>query len=69
MRLEQFNKPIQERMPASIIKHKQKLAMMTDKQLAHRFQSYDETELRKMAWRHGYGKMGSHYIDLSLIHI
>ena len=36
MRLEQINKPIQERMPASIIKHKQELAMMTDKELADR---------------------------------
>ena len=54
---------LDERMPASVIQHKEKLAHMSDKELADRFKDYDETELRKMAWRHGYGKMGSHYID------
>ena len=54
---------INERMPASVIQHKQKLAYMSDEELANRFKDYDETRLRKMAWSHGYGKMGSHYID------
>jgi len=54
---------LKERMPASIIKHKQKLDMMTDKELAIRFQDKDENTLRHMAWRHGYGKMSSHYWD------
>ena len=63
MRLEQINKPIQERMPASIIKHKQELAMMTDKELADRHGDKDEKTLRQMAWRHGYGNMSSHYLD------
>ena len=54
---------LKERMPASIIKHKQKLAFMTDKELADRFKDKDETTLRQMAWRHGYGKMSSHYWD------
>ena len=63
MRLEQINKPIQERMPASIIKHKQELAMMTDKELADRLGDKDEKTLRQMAWRHGYGNMSSHYLD------
>ena len=64
MRLEQINKPIKERgMPSSIIKHKQKLAMMTDKELADRFKDADEDKLRRMAWGHGYGKMSSHYWD------
>ena len=54
---------LDERMPASVIQHKQKLAYMSDEELANRFKDYDETRLRKMAWRHGYGKMGSHYID------
>ena len=63
MRLEQINKPIQERMPASIIKHKQKLAHMTDKELADRHGDKDEKTLRQMAWRHGYGNMSSHYWD------
>ena len=54
---------LKERMPASIIKHKQKLDIMTDKELAIRFQDKDENTLRHMAWRHGYGKMSSHYWD------
>jgi hypothetical protein len=54
---------LKERMPASIIKHKQKLAFMSDKELADRFKDKDETTLRQMAWRHGYGKMSSHYWD------
>ena len=52
-----------ERMPASIIKNKQRYAQMTDKELADRFKDSDETTLRQMAWRHGYGKMSSHYWD------
>ena len=50
-------------MPASIIKHKQKLAHMSDEELANRFKDFDEQRLRQMAWRHGYGKMSSHYWD------
>ena len=50
-------------MPASIIKHKQKLAMMSDEELADRFKDFDEDKLRHMAWSHGYGKMSSHYWD------
>jgi hypothetical protein len=37
--------------------------MMTDRELADRFRDTDETTLRQMAWRHGYGKMSSHYWD------
>ncbi len=51
------------RMPASIIKHKEKLAHMSDKELANRLKDFDERRLRQMAWRHGYGKMSSHYLD------
>jgi hypothetical protein len=50
-------------MPASIIKHKEKLAHMSDKELANRLKDFDERRLRQMAWRHGYGKMSSHYLD------
>jgi len=50
-------------MPASVIKHKQKLAHMSDEELADRFKDFDEQRLRQMAWRHGYGKMSSHYLD------
>ena len=49
-------------MPSSIIKHKQKLAMMTDKEFADSHHgSRDEESLRKMAWSHGYGNMSPHY--------
>ncbi len=54
---------INERMPASVIKHKEKLAHMSDEELANRFKDFDEQRLRQMAWRHGYGKMSSHYLD------
>jgi len=50
-------------MPSSVIKSKQKLANMTDKELADRFKDADEKTLRQMAWRHGYGNMSSHYLD------
>ena len=47
-------------MPSSVIKHKEKLAMMTDKELADSHHGgKDEESLRKMA----YGKMSSHYVD------
>jgi hypothetical protein len=54
---------INERMPASVIKHKEKLAHMSDEELANRLKDFDEQRLRQMAWRHGYGKMSSHYLD------
>ncbi len=54
---------VNERMPASIIKHKERLAHMTDQELADRHGDTDEERLRQMAWRHGYGKMSSHYVD------
>ena len=54
---------VNERMPASIIKHKVKLGQMSDAELADRFKDYDEKRLRQMAWRHGYGKMSPYYWD------
>ena len=36
---------------------------MTDKELADRFKDFDETRLRQMAWRHGYGKMSDYYVN------
>ena len=54
---------VAERMPASIIKHKEKLAHMSDKELADRFKDFDDTRLRQMAWRHGYGKMSDYYVN------
>lgn len=55
-------------MPASVIKHKQDLANMSDKAFAEKHGSKSEKELRDMAARHGYGfnkatKTGSdHYV-------
>jgi hypothetical protein len=55
-------------MPASVIKNKEKLSQMTDKELADKFSDKSEKELRDMAARHGYGwnkatKTGSdHYL-------
>ena len=50
-------------MPSSVIKHKQKLADMTDKELADSYLGdMSEEKLRQMAWRHGYGKMSDHYV-------
>ena len=54
---------VNERMPASVIKHKERLAHMTDQELADRHGDTGEETLRQMAWRHGYGKMSSHYVD------
>ena len=50
-------------MPTSVIKNKQKYADMSDKELASHFKGKDEETLKQMAWRHGYGKMSSHYVD------
>mgnify|MGYP006081796943 FL=1 len=50
-------------MPTSVIKNKQKYADMSDKELAGHFKGKDEKTLKQMAWRHGYGKMSSHYVD------
>jgi len=54
---------VSERMPASIIKHKEKLAYMSDKELANHFKDKDDDTLRQMAWRHGYGKMSDYYVN------
>jgi hypothetical protein len=54
---------VNERMPASVIKHKEKLAHMSDKELADRFKDKDDETLRQMAWRHGYGKMSDYYVN------
>jgi hypothetical protein len=43
------------RMPASVIKHKQKLANMTPDELKKKFAGKSEEHLRSMARRHGYG--------------
>jgi len=56
-------KKMDERMPASIIKRKQQLSYMSDKELANHFKDKDDETLKQMAWRHGYGKMSPHYVN------
>ena len=43
-------------MPASVIKHKQKLASMSPEELKKKFAGKSEEHLKSMARRHGYGK-------------
>jgi len=50
-------------MPSSVIKHKQSIAAMTDGEFASSYASKSDDTLRSMAWRHGYGKDSSHYVD------
>lgn len=50
-------------MPSSVIKHKQKLANMSDQEFAKAHGDKSEEDLKQMAWRHGYGKMSSHYVN------
>lgn len=56
--------------PTSITKHKDYLNSLTPEKLHARFKEISsrnnssiELEARKQAWRHGYGKMSSHYFD------
>jgi hypothetical protein len=50
-------------MPSSVIKYKQKLANMSDQEFAKAHGDKSEDDLKQMAWRHGYGKMSSHYVN------
>ena len=59
---------LDESMPASVIKMKQKLSMMTPEELLARFAEVSasngrsiEELARSMAWSHGYGRMSDHY--------
>jgi hypothetical protein len=54
---------LQEGMPSSVIKHKQKLAALSDKEFAQKHQDKSEDDLRAMARRHGYGSGTEHYIN------
>jgi|694.fasta_scaffold01392_6 hypothetical protein len=49
------------RMPASVIKHKQKLAGMTDAEKKAKFAGKSEAELKAMARRHGHGPDSNEY--------
>ena len=50
-------------MPKTVAQHRQDLANMSGEELRKRHGHKSEEELRKMAWRHGYGRMSSHYFD------
>jgi len=50
-------------MPSSVIKNKQRYAGMTDQEFHQAHKDKSEDDLRAMAWRHGYGKGSSHYVD------
>ena len=54
-------------MPSSVIKHKQQLAGMTDKEFTEKHGNKTEKQLRSLAWSHGYGKPGTpghdHYVN------
>lgn len=50
-------------MPSPVAKHKQKLSGMSDAELAERLKDKSDDELKKMAERHGYGKMSPHYVS------
>ena len=49
------------RMPASVIKHKQRIANMTPEEKAKKFAGKSKEELEAMARRHGYGKGSNEY--------
>lgn len=51
------------RMPSPVAKHKQKLSGISDAELAERLKDKSDDELKKMAERHGYGKMSPHYVS------
>lgn len=43
-------------MPSGVIRHKQRIEAMTDKEFAEKHSEKTDDELRSMAWRLGYGK-------------
>ena len=49
------------RMPASVIKHKQRIANMTPEEKAKKFAGKSPEQLKSMARRHGYGKDSNEY--------
>lgn len=54
---------IVEGMPSSIVKSKQRYSEMSASDFAKAHGGKSEAELKSMAWRHGYGKDSSHYVD------
>lgn len=54
---------LEEGMPSSVAKSKQKYSEMSDDEFAEKHGSKSEAELKAMAWRHGYGKDSSVYVN------
>lgn len=50
-------------MPSSVVKNKQRNASMTDQEFHQAHKDKSDDELKAMAWRHGYGKDSTHYVD------
>ena len=50
-------------MPSSVVKSKQRYAAMSDKDFHTAHKDKSEDDLKAMAWRHGYGKGSTHYVD------
>jgi hypothetical protein len=50
-------------MPSSVVKNKQRYALMSDSDFAKAHKEKSDDELKAMAWRHGYGKGSSHYVN------
>jgi hypothetical protein len=49
------------KMPAGVIKQKQKIANMSDAEKKEYFKGKSKADLEAMAWRHGYGKGSQEY--------
>lgn len=59
----------ESKMPASVIKHKQNISYMSDKEFADHphYSKMSDNDLRSLAWRHGFGGPGKpghdHYVN------
>lgn len=60
---ERLGKVGESQMPREVLKSIEKLAGMTDAELADHLKDKSDDELRRMAWRHGYGYMSPRYVD------
>ena len=61
--IEDLTEDLDEGMPASVIKSKQRNAEMSDEDFAERYKDKSDDDLRSMAWRHGYGKGSNYYVN------
>ena len=69
-KITRFDELLEENMPSSVIKLKQKFNDMAPTELHTRFKTLAnnsgksiEHHARESAWRHGYGNMSSYYWD------